>query len=76
MLDEAFLEELAALLEVEPSALTPEFELTSDNWDSLAVVGTIVLIDEHYGITVDAKALADCQSIEVLGALIAKHREE
>jgi len=72
MQDEAFLADLGELLETDPSELTPEFELTGENWDSLAIVGVIVLIHDHYETTVDAAALSECTSIAMLRDLIAQ----
>lgn len=66
----AFLEELAEMFEVAPEAVTPEFALTEDNWDSMAVVGAIAAIDECFGVTVDGDALRECQSVGDVLALV------
>ena len=63
MKTDPFINDLAEVLEMEPSDLQESLELTSENWDSLTVLATIALVDEHYDVTVDGGALADCTSI-------------
>ena len=60
---EPFLKDLAEVLEVESTDLEDQYELTSEAWDSLTVVSTIALIDEHFGVIVDGGELAGCSSI-------------
>jgi len=61
--NQAFVEDMASILDVEPSELVAGFQLNSENFDSVAMVGAIAAIDEHYGITVDSKTLAACNSV-------------
>jgi acyl carrier protein len=65
-----FLVDLADLLEVDESELVDSFELNGDNWDSVAVVSTIAIIDEHFDTTVDGKSLRNCSSVGELKQLI------
>ncbi len=67
---EAFLEELADVLEVEQDDLIGSFELNENNWTSLALISTIALIDEHYDKIVSGEKLADCKTIQALLSLI------
>jgi acyl carrier protein len=68
-----FYEGLADILEVPVGDIKPELELSSSgNWDSLAVVSTIALIDEVYDEAVNADALADCQTVSDIEQLIQK----
>lgn len=67
----AFLSELAAILQVPPETVTESYKLDSGNWDSVAVMGAIALIDEQYNITVPAKDLIGCTSVKQLLELIA-----
>ncbi|MDQ3813334.1 MAG: acyl carrier protein, partial [Armatimonadota bacterium] len=60
---EAFLAELAEVLEVNKADLTEDFPLNDSNWDSLAVLATIALIDEQLGITAPTTDLAQCTSV-------------
>lgn len=70
-----FYEGLAEILEVEQSDIDANFELGEDNWDSLAIVSTIALIDDVYDITVRPEKLADCKSVGDLEQLIAAEQE-
>ena len=62
-----FLEDLAAILEVEMDELHDDFPFTIDNWNSLAIVSTIVLIDEQFGLAVPGEKLR--VSAQSLGSL-------
>ncbi len=63
---------LADIFEIPRSAIGPEVDLTSHNWDSLAIVSTIALIDEVYGELIDGAALGKCVTVADIEALIAK----
>jgi acyl carrier protein len=67
-----FLNDFADILEVEPAELSDAFAFTKDNWNSLAIVSTIVLIDEHFGVAVAGDKLVDSTSVGIL----FKHIEE
>jgi acyl carrier protein len=64
-----FYEGLAEILEVEPEEVTPELEL-GENWNSLAVVSTIALIDEVHDITVHPERLAECKTVGDIERLV------
>jgi acyl carrier protein len=66
----AFHESLAEILEIEPAAITPDLDLRAHNWDSLAVVSTLALIDECYGKLVEGSALARCERVADIEALV------
>lgn len=60
-------EKLADVLQVNAVDLNEDFILTADNWDSVAHLGAIAVIDEVCGIVVPTKALQECSSVgEVL----------
>jgi acyl carrier protein len=65
-----FLSKLAEILQADQQAVGRSFPLTSANWDSLAVVSAILLIDEVYSITIPAKSLAQCTSVGALLDLV------
>ncbi len=69
-----FYEGLAEILEVDASEINPDFPL-EDNWDSLAVVSTIALIDEVYDVTVHPERLGECTSVGAIEQLIAAERQ-
>ena len=72
MNESAFLQDIADLLEVDAAELNQAYELNEDNFDSVAVVSTIALIDEHFDLTVKGRELANVKSIGELLDLISK----
>lgn len=65
----AFREGLAEIFEVDAAEITPDFDLVAHNWDSLAIVSTLALIDECYGRLVEGAALAEARTVADLEAL-------
>ena len=66
----AFYEGLAEILEIEPAEVGPDLSLTEHHWDSLAVVSTIALVDECFNHLVEGAALARCERVSDIEALI------
>jgi acyl carrier protein len=64
-----FYEGLAEILEVDEAEVNPDLEL-GDNWDSLAVVSTIALIDDVYDVMVRPEKLADCTTVRDIEVLV------
>lgn len=60
-------EGLAEIFEVSPAEVTPAYEPT---WDSLAVVATIALVDDVYGIILNGPDIAKCDRVAKLLDLI------
>lgn len=70
-MNEAFLTEFSEIFEVSPSEMVSSFEFEADlHWDSLAIVSTIALIDEHYNITVKADDFVTCKNFRELASMI------
>lgn len=67
----AFYEGLAEIFEIEAGEIGPELVLANHNWDSLAIVSTIALIDECANRLVEGAALARCERVGDIEALIA-----
>jgi acyl carrier protein len=68
----SFYEGLAEILEIDPTQCSSDFVLTAGgaDWDSLAIISTIALIDELYNCTVNGKALGDCITVGDIDCLI------
>jgi acyl carrier protein len=66
----AFYEGLAEIFEVQVEEITPQFDLVAHNWDSLAIISTIALIDECYNQLIEGSALAKCVVVADLELLI------
>jgi len=64
-----FLAKLAEVFEVDASLVRPDFQLAA-RWDSVAVLGTIALIDEQFDVTVPPDELARCTSVAGVLALV------
>lgn len=64
-----FLLVLDEMLELEPGTLTGSEDLESlDDWDSLAVISFIALVDEKLGIVVEGEKLASAKTVgDLLG---------
>jgi len=69
--DDQFADGFAEILEIEPAAILPQLDVASHNWDSLAIVSTIALVDELYGVVLDGKALSNCKTVADIQALVA-----
>lgn len=71
-----FYEGLAEILEIDESEVTPDLEfstLTVQEWDSLAVVNTLALIDECFGKLLKGAELAKCTTVHEVEALIDRY---
>lgn len=59
-----FFQALADALEVDPSAfssdLSAPFASLGIDWDSLAIISTIALADEYFGIMLPGQQLSEC----------------
>ena len=71
-----FLAELADLLEVDAEDLNDDYELDRENFDSVAVVSTIALIDEYFDVTVNGKSLSQAKTVGEIMDLIKKAKED
>ncbi|MSR88616.1 MAG: acyl carrier protein [Candidatus Margulisbacteria bacterium] len=68
----AFLNDMAEILQVDADQLVPQFELNENNFDSLALISTIAIVDEHFGITLNVDKLTACQNIQSLLDLVGQ----
>lgn len=69
-----FYEGLAEILEVDTGEVNSSLEL-GENWDSLAIVSTIALIDDVYDIQVRPEKLADCKTVGDIEQLVDSEKE-
>lgn len=69
----AFYEGMAEIFEIHVSKVSPELDLHAGEaaWDSLAIVSTIALVDDCFGLMMDGKSLGECQTISDIEKLIA-----
>jgi acyl carrier protein len=69
----AFYRRLDEILDI-PAGTVKGGEVLSvfDGWDSMAMLGFIALADEHYSITVPAKRIPACVTVDDLADLIVE----
>ena len=67
---------IAEILEVDEGVCTSNFNLAKGqaDWDSLAIISVIALIDDLYGCTVSGQALGECQTVADIERLIENAR--
>ncbi|WP_218080257.1 acyl carrier protein [Anthocerotibacter panamensis] len=66
-----FLLSLEEIVEVDPNTLTGSEDLEElEGWDSLGVVGFIAMIDENFEITLPARKISNCRTVDDLVALL------
>jgi acyl carrier protein len=65
---------LADILEIDIAKVAPTLDLTQLAWDSLAIVSTLALIDECYGVLVSGRALGQCRTVSDIEQLVAGAR--
>ena len=65
-----FLSGLADALEIEESTLTPNTLFNEIDWDSLAVISAIALIDEQFGVMIPGQDISNCKGMPDLISLI------
>lgn len=66
---EAFLAEVAQILEVGVGDLKDDLALTDENWDSLAQVSVLLALDQYSDRKVAVDELSKCKSFRDLMAL-------
>lgn len=68
----AFYEGMAEIFEVDVDQISPDFDLHTGEaaWDSLAIVSTIALADDCFGVMLAGKELSECKVISDIEKLI------
>jgi acyl carrier protein len=67
------LSKLGNVLQVDPGALTEDFVLNGDNWDSAALLSAIAVIDEICSIVVPTNELKACGTVRELLAAVERN---
>ena len=68
-----FFAELADIFEIDEERVGLSLSFDEDDvvWDSLAIVSTIALVDQCFGVTLNGQALLECKSVENIVQLIS-----
>ncbi|MEY3000609.1 MAG: hypothetical protein RL648_823 [Verrucomicrobiota bacterium] len=70
-----FLAQLTMALNLPEGTLVPAQNLRAlPNWDSLAVLTTLALVDECFGVQLSGEALSECQNVADLCTAIERAR--
>jgi len=67
-------EGVAEILEIAPATVNSSLSLVDYAWDSLAIVSTMALVDDLYGVVLDGKSLLSCKTVADIEGLIASKR--
>lgn len=71
----AFCAKLDEALDVPPGTVRPEQSLDQlDGWDSVAVLAFIAMADMEYAVTVPAKDIPECRTVNDLADLILRQK--
>ena len=70
MKKDAFLRVLEDALERDPGSIQGDETLESIEWDSLAVVVFLAVVDEHLELELSAKHVNECQTVPELLTLL------
>lgn len=68
--EQRFLKDLANELEVDTRTIDDSFSLMGDSWDSVTVISTVALIDDHFDVSVEGSELEDCENVGQVLSLI------
>jgi acyl carrier protein len=75
-MENKFIELLADVLEIETNLINESLKLdVEDNWDSIAILSAIALIDDAYEIQLEGEDLRNCSNPKDLYDLIGKTLE-
>tara|TARA_X000000368_G_scaffold419069_1_gene422037 strand:+ start:11349 stop:11576 length:228 start_codon:yes stop_codon:yes gene_type:complete len=75
-MENKFIELLADVLEIETNLINESLKLdVEDNWDSIAILSAIALIDDAYEIQLEGEDLRNCSNPKDLYDLINKTLE-
>jgi acyl carrier protein len=72
MNEATFMERIEEALRAEPGSIAMSDALHNlDGWDSIGALSVIAVIDEQFGVTLDAGDLMACKTVGALASLVA-----
>ncbi|MEH2069198.1 MAG: acyl carrier protein [Nostoc sp.] len=72
---QAFYEGLAEILEINVNEVSPSLDLTRMDWDSLAFISTIALVDDCFNIMLSGDSLAASKTVGDIEKLISEKQK-
>ena len=71
-----FFEGLSEIFEIDLDKVQPDLSFDDVDWDSVAIISTIALVDEVYGVFLDGDILSNCKRTGYNGSLLRKRLEK
>ena len=71
-----FFEGLSEIFEIDLDKVQPDLSFDEVDWDSVAIISTIALVDEVYGVFLDGDILSNCKNVRDIMDLIKKKTEK
>lgn len=72
-----FIAQIEEIIEVEPGELTGTEKLADlEDWDSLAVMGFIAMVDTNMDVTLEAEKINACVTVNDLVVLVADYLDK
>ena len=65
-----FIESVETALELDKGSLQAETKLSTDFWDSLAIITVIAIVDEEFGLILEGDEVMKCESISDILELV------
>jgi acyl carrier protein len=73
---ETFIQHLAEALNLQESAISPEQKLRElPNWDSLAILTTLSMLDTEYDVSMSGAELQACDTVADLHSRVEARRD-
>ncbi|MEH2168477.1 MAG: acyl carrier protein [Nostoc sp.] len=69
---QTFYEGLAEILEIDVNEVSPSLDLTRMDWDSLAFISTIALVDDCFNVMLSGDSLAASETVGDIEKLISE----
>ncbi len=62
-MDKEFFFELARILEMDPDEVNEDLQISPADWESVATLSVIALIDDRFGVTIPTEQLTACTTV-------------
>ncbi|QFS43160.1 acyl carrier protein [Nostoc sphaeroides] len=72
---QAFYEGLAEILEIDVNEVSPSLDLTRMDWDSLAFISTIALVDDCFNVMLNGDSLAASKTVGDIEKIISQKQK-
>lgn len=67
---DVFYEEFSSLMGIDKSSFSNDTKLSNLDWDSMALISTMALLDEVFGIVVSGDKLTKCITVNDIISLV------